>query len=392
VTQPPEQPFDEESLLRALRAPGSAGELGDEEQYVAMFREAQAPSAGAPIPLASRRRRAVSRFGAGSAFVVALAVGGSAAAAYTNNLPEPIQRFAHRALGPVAPPAPEERQPRAKGRPAAAPTASSTPTPTPTPTPSDTPTPSSSPTRSPSPRPSHSPKPTPTPTPTATPTPTPTPSATPTPTATPSATPTPTAPPTATPTPPLPVVPAAVSISGSTHKVEPGQSVAFAGVVTADDGTPVRRSRVSLQTLSGGGWTTVTSGRTDASGQVSLVLPPISATTGVRLRTTGVHSPRWRVTLHPELTVTSARGPESGTVVITVTAVGAQPGDRIQLVTKSGEVASGTLEGSTVTFTVSPTQKKTRYTALLPRSSAHGPDRASITVIVKKPGEATTGG
>ena len=39
MTRPPDQPFDdEEALLRALRAPGSAGELGEEEKYVAMFR------------------------------------------------------------------------------------------------------------------------------------------------------------------------------------------------------------------------------------------------------------------------------------------------------------------------------------------------------------------
>ena len=116
------------------------------------------------------------------------------------------------------------------------------------------------------------------------------------------------------------------------------------------------------------------------------MLPPIAATTGVRLRTAGVHSPRWRVTLHPELTVTSARGSESGTVVITVTAVGAQPGDRVQLLTKAGEVAAGTLDGTTVSFTVTPTQKKTRFMAVLAGTAAHGPDRASTTVVVKKPG------
>ena len=176
-----------------------------------------------------------------------------------------------------------------------------------------------------------------------------------------------------------------MSISGSTHRVEPGQSVAFAGVVTAKDGTAVRRARVTLQTLSDGSWTPVTSGRTDASGQVSLVLPPIAATTGVRLRTAGVHSPRWRVNLHPLLTVTSARGDAPGGVIITTTAVGAQPGDRIQLLTKSGEVASGTLDGTTISFAVTPTNKKTRYTVLLLGTSAHGPDRASITVIVKNP-------
>jgi hypothetical protein len=182
-----------------------------------------------------------------------------------------------------------------------------------------------------------------------------------------------------------------VSISGSTHRVEVGQSVAFAGVVTADDGTAVRRVRVTLQTRTDRGWAPVTSGRTDASGQVSLVLPPVSTTTAVRLRTAGVHSARWRVTLHPELTVTSTRGSESGTVVITATAVGAQPGDRIQLLTKAGEVAAGNLDGSAISFTVTPTQKKTRYTVLLPRTRAHGPDRASITVIVKNPGGSQPG-
>ncbi|MDX6372567.1 MAG: hypothetical protein QOD98_1555, partial [Nocardioidaceae bacterium] len=371
-----------EELLRALRAPGSAGELGEEEQYVAMFRAAQASADAAPVPLAPRRRRSVSRFGAGSAFVVALAVGGSAAAAYTNNLPEPIQRFAHRALGPVAPPAPQEQH-QAKDHPTAAATPSTTPTPTvTTPSATPTPTPSSTPSHSPS----HSPKPTPTPSATPTPTPTPTPSATPTPTPTPTATPTPT--PTSTPTVPPPVVPAAVSISGSTHKVEPGQSVAFAGVVTSDDGTPVRRTRVTLQTLTERGWVPVSSTRTDGSGAVSLVLPPITATTGVRLRTAGVHSARWRVTLHPELGVTSAAGSSNGTVVITATALGAQPGDRVQLLSKDGQVAAGTLDGDTISFTVTPTRKQTRYVVLLPATSAHGSDHASITVIVKNPGGA----
>jgi len=164
-----------------------------------------------------------------------------------------------------------------------------------------------------------------------------------------------------------------------------GQPVAFAGVVTAADGTPVRRARVKLQSLSASGWVTVTSARADASGAVSMVLPPISATTGVRLRTAGVHSPRWRVTLHPSLTVTSAAGADAGTVVITATALGAQPGDRVLLMSTAGQVAAGTLSGDTVSFTVAPTTKKTRYVVVLPGTSAHGPDKASITVIVKQP-------
>ena len=124
---------------------------------------------------------------------------------------------------------------------------------------------------------------------------------------------------------------------------------------------------------------------------MTLLLPQITTTTGVRLRTAGVpsvHSARWRVTLHPSLSITSA-ATNDGTVVITATALGAQPGDRVQLMSKAGQVATGTLDGGTVSFTVAPTTKRTRYVVLLPGTSAHGPDHASITVIVKKPGGAS---
>jgi len=205
------------------------------------------------------------------------------------------------------------------------------------------------------------------------------------PTPTPAVTSTPTPTPTSTPT-LVPVVPAALSISGSTHKAEAGEAVAFSGAVTSADGSAVRRVRVALQTFSDG-WSTVATGRTDASGAVSLVLPPVPATTAVRLRTTnGVHSSRWRVTLHPELSITSSPAADNGTVAISVAALGAQPGDRVQLLSKAGQVATGTLDtDGTVSFTIRPTAKRTRYVVQLPRTSSHGADHASITVVVKKP-------
>ena len=113
---------------------------------------------------------------------------------------------------------------------------------------------------------------------------------------------------------------------------------------------------------------------------MTLVLPPISATTAVRLRTGGVHSVRWRVTLHPELVATSAPGADTaGTVVITATAIGGQPGDRVELVTKAGLVAAGTLDASgSVSFAVTPATRKTPYAVLLPATAAQrGPHRAS---------------
>jgi hypothetical protein len=38
-----------------------------------------------------------------------------------------------------------------------------------------------------------------------------------------------------------------------------------------------------------------------------------------------------------------------------------------------------------VSFTVTPTQRRTRYVVVLPATAAHGSGRATITVIVKKP-------
>jgi hypothetical protein len=178
---------------------------------------------------------------------------------------------------------------------------------------------------------------------------------------------------------------AAVSIAGSSHRVDVGQSVVFSGVVTGSDRSPMRRAPVTLQELTGGRWVAVTSARTDASGSVTLTLPPVPTTTAVRFRSGRVHSARWRVDLHPELTVSSTPAGTPGTVVITATAVGAQPGDQVQLLSKSGQVGSGTLgaDGS-VSFTVTPTTKKTRYVVLVPRTQSHTLDHASITVIVKK--------
>jgi hypothetical protein len=156
-------------------------------------------------------------------------------------------------------------------------------------------------------------------------------------------------------------------------------------VVTSADGTPVRRAKVTLQTGTGGRWKAVTARRTDASGAVTLVLPPISESTGVRLRTAGgVHSARWGLALHPAMSVTSTPGADPGTVVITVVASGAQPGDDVQLLTKGGQVAEGTLDSNdSVSFTVTPSERRTHYLVLVPATSEHGRDHAAITVVVR---------
>jgi hypothetical protein len=95
-------------------------------------------------------------------------------------------------------------------------------------------------------------------------------------------------------------------------------------------------------------------------------------------------------TLHPQVSLTSSPGDRAGTAVITATVVGGQSGDQVVLATTSGQVATGTLSGGTVSFTVTPEAKKTRYLVLLPATSEHGPDKAWITVIVKKPARVTS--
>ena len=209
--------------MRALRAPGSAGELGDEERYVAMFREARGLRRSPRPPSSPRAAGSPAGTAPGSALAVALAVGGGGvAAAYTGNLPDPIQEFAHRALGPVGPPAPDKSRPhRAKDLASKAlTTPSATPTPPATPTgppvtvavaprrPARRRPRRSRPRRPPRPPSSHActdalDDPDPHPNNDGEP-----------------------HPPTATPTVVPPPVVAEVSIAGSTHRVEPGQSVA----------------------------------------------------------------------------------------------------------------------------------------------------------------------
>ena len=90
----------DDDLVRALRAPGTAVELAEEEQYVAAFREAR----GATPKVRSLPRRAAGRLGAGgTAVVVTVALTSGVAAAYTGHLPDPVQQIAHSVIGAPAP-------------------------------------------------------------------------------------------------------------------------------------------------------------------------------------------------------------------------------------------------------------------------------------------------
>ncbi|HEX3924187.1 MAG TPA: hypothetical protein VHY31_18020 [Streptosporangiaceae bacterium] len=89
-------------LLGLLASDPTPDELGGERAALAMFRGSGPPAAAgrgpAPTPARSRapRRRPVSRL---AAAVTLAAAAGFAAAAYTTNLPMPLQQAANRALG-----------------------------------------------------------------------------------------------------------------------------------------------------------------------------------------------------------------------------------------------------------------------------------------------------
>src|SRR4051812_18099370 len=106
--------LDEQALERALTAPGSPGELADEETFLAMYRAAgSATTSGAG--------RTVRRVGTSATLAVVFAVAGTGvAAAYSSSLPDPVQRVAHTVLAPLGVPAagrrdhahaPKDRQP-----------------------------------------------------------------------------------------------------------------------------------------------------------------------------------------------------------------------------------------------------------------------------------------
>ena len=91
-------PWADDDLVRALRAPGTATELAEQEQYVGAFREAGRST------VRSLPRRAAGRLGAGgTAVVVTVALTSGVAAAYTGNLPDPVQQVAHSVIGAPAP-------------------------------------------------------------------------------------------------------------------------------------------------------------------------------------------------------------------------------------------------------------------------------------------------
>lgn len=353
---------EQERLLRALRAPGSRAELGEEERYRAMFR---AHSSTAPVP--TRHSRTPSRLLIGGAVAAVLAVGtGGVAAAYSGNLPSPIQTLAHHVIGApdASPPAPSTESPGPRAR-----------------TPSSSPGPSAGASRSPSGRTnhhrSHLPRrPAPSSGASA--------SARPLVAAPASSPPLPSSSPTSTGA-PAPVL-TGVTVLGSARQADVGATVRFSGQLTYSH-TSSTRQRVVLQEQLGSRWTPVGRSRTDADGSITLTAPPLTRTCRFRLvagqGSGSVHSVPWRVAMHPLVTADVSASKKEAT--IDVTAVGGFGGDVVTLTTRRDGrvviVSRGRLDASGLaSFVVTPGQRRRSYNLVLAPTKRHTSARVGVVV------------
>lgn len=361
-----DEPWEDDPLVRALRAPGSADELAHEREYVAAYRSAR-PRRG--------RVRLVGRFGIGATTVVTtIALSAGVAAAYGRVLPDPVQRFAHDVLGPVGVPDPAPERRAAEPRPVVV-----------TATPSTTPAPSPA---VPSGRPDQAPTAFPSPTlPTA-----PVEQPTRPPAAVGSATPPVSEGPTPTPTaPPTPRrVPTTLTAAASDSRVPAGSAVTVAGFLVDQDGRPMRNRAVRLVGRSTGQpWTRVATGRTDAEGRVSLQTAPLDRSTGLRLSTPqGVRSAAVRVVVVPAVTASVARA--EGTTTVSVTVRGGQAGDTVVLLRRQGkklvEVGRAQLDSAgTATFAFPTPDRTRRFVVRIPATSLHASAQAGGVVATAAP-------
>ena len=365
----------DDDLVRALRAPGTSQELADQDRYVAAFRETR------PRTLRSLPRRAAGRLGAGgTAVVVTVALSSGVAAAYTGNLPDPVQSVVNSVLGPIGPPAPDSGSHHATsagsahGSQAVQPPATGT---TSTPEPSATATPTSGPTPSGGTGHGHHPTgPGPRGGPTGGPTTGPTdPSSSP------------------TSDPGTGSSAAAMTMGAPTHRVLVDQPLTLSSLVTTVDGTPVAGQQVVLQVRRPRHWRPVTTATTDATGAASVTTPPVTRSARFRWRTVPhVHSTVWRVRMVPTLSTTADIG--GATTLITTGTDGGRPGDRVLLLRwvhhRLVRAQRGRLDPSdSVGFQVPTPSRRSVYAVRLLPTRRHAAARARVPI--EPPAVATVG-
>jgi hypothetical protein len=362
----------DDDLVRALRAPGTMQELGDQEQYVAAYRAA--------VPtrprLRSLPRRAAGRLGAGgTAVVVTVALSSGVAAAYTGSFPDPVQRVVHSVLGPIGAPPPDSgtthHAPTAGSThgggtvvvpPSSGTTSTSDPTTSPT-APTTGPIATGGPGHHHHPtRPGHGP------------------------TGAPPST-TPTTGPTSAPTgdPGSGSSAAGMTMGAATHRVGVGQPVTLSSLVTDVDGAPVAGQAVVLQVRAPRRWRPVGTATTDTTGTAVVTTAPVTRSARFRWHTRPhVHSPAWQVRMVPTLTTTADIGATS--TVISAASDGGQPGDQVLLlrwthhhvvVARRGRLD---LAGS-AGFQVATPQRRVLFVVRLLPTQQHAPARARVSVL-----------
>jgi hypothetical protein len=368
----------DDPLVRALTAGGSAAELAGEDAAVAAFR------AAARRP----RRRHIGRLGTGATtIVVAVALSGGVAAAYTHSLPEPLQSVAHGLLGPVGVPAPAApHHPTRLATVASGPghartlTGGAGTTPPPA-SPSATPTPVGPPVAS---RPHRSAAGPARPSPSAVATllaP-----AEPSPPSSPSPSPTPSPTPSLSPTPAPPPPPAALVAAAARRRVVVGHGDRVTGRLTDANGEPVAGHRVRFfeRTADDPSWHRIAVRRSGEDGMVSMHVADLTSNTRLRLGAGhGVHSEVIRIVVIPVVTATVS--PDGDNYDVAVTTSGARSGDKVVLLRRRHghwvKVTDTTLDDNAGAAFVVPIPKSAtvHYRVIVRSTSAHGPGITRFT-------------
>ena len=366
-------PWADDDLVRALRAPGTATELAEQEQYVGAFREAGRST------VRSLPRRAAGRFGAGgTAVVVTVALTSGVAAAFTGNLPDPVQQVAHSVIGAPAPDTDARHHGAASGphghgvAPSTDPSATSAPTDGPTDSPSSsTGVPTSSPSgdhdRPAGSDPGHD-----------------GPSNDPSSGAT--------SPPTTT----SGASASAMTMSAPAHRVGLGQTLTLTGLVTDVAGEPLPGQAVVLQVRGPRRWRPVVETTADASGLATAVTPAITRSARFRWHADhGIASTRWLVRMVPTLTLSADVGGSRTTLAVATQ--GARAGDRFQvfrhLAGRAALVRRGRVDtsGTAAVSVLTPRRHATYVVRLLP-TKRHAATRARVRVVPPAPANVTIAG
>ncbi len=377
MTERPDNPDDprddlaawaDDDLVRALRAPGTATELADQEQYVAAFREAGDSS------VRSLPRRAAGRFGAGgTAVVVTVALTSGVAAAFTGHLPDPVQQVAHSVIGAPAPDT-EGRHHASGPRTHGVPPSTGSTEPSTDPSTSTSPQAPSSPTASgdddrPGTTQSHGDD-------------------------APSDSPSSGA--TSPPTTSSGGSASAMTVSAPTHRVGLGQTLTLSGLVTDDTGTPLAGHTVVLQVRGPRHWRPVVETTTDTTGLATATTPPVTRSTRFRWHADrGVSSTRWLVQMVPVLSLTADVGGSRTT--LTLTSQGTRAGDRFQvlrhLAGRTAPVRRARVDASgSASVSVLTPRRHATYAVRLLRTRLHAAARARVPVVPPAPAGLTVSG